>query len=168
MPRNLKTIILWSLVGVNVLIVFAALGGGNGIINGFDGKSLLQNLLLAVRFLIILSGSFVISGGISIIAGAIALLLFRSRQVAARAIKWGLLAWGGCALLSIVIFPICLAAVDADVYPSTRTNDLSRFALYILAFAFLYFCIAIVTLIGAIAGMINGYRSHRILQRSRN
>jgi hypothetical protein len=168
MPRNLKTIILWSLVGVNVIIVFTVLGGGNGISNGFDGKSLLQNLDSAVRFLIILSGSFVVSGGISIIAGAIALLLFRSRQVAARAIKWGLLSWSGCALLSLIIFPAWLAAVDADVYPSTRTNDSSRIALYLLAFAFLYFCIAIGTLIGAIAGMISGYRSHRILQRSRN
>jgi hypothetical protein len=163
MFRNLKNTILWSLVGVNVLIVFTVLGGWNGIISGFDGKSLLQNLQLAVKYsLIILGGSFVGSSGISIIVGAIALLLFRSRQIAKRTILWGLYFWMGGSIVSLL-----LLAMGLFNDPSSPSENENGFVI-VFIFAFFIFIIAIGTLIGAIAGMISGYSSHRILQRSRN
>jgi hypothetical protein len=163
MPRNLKTAILWSLVGVNVMIVFTVLGGWSGIISGFDGRSLLQNLELAIRFsLIILGGSFVVSSGISVTLGAIALLLFRSRQVARRTIQWGLYSWMGGSIVSLLL--LAMGIFNDPSSPSENENGL----VIVVIFAFFIFLIAIGTLIGAIAGMISGYGSHRLLQRSRN
>jgi hypothetical protein len=158
MLRTPKQIVLWLLVGINIVVISMGLG----LFNFKVSLQAFQNLGQFFRTILLLAGtSFIISGGVLGIFGGIIFLISRSRQTAVYVVRYGFSAWVNCGLISLIVVPIALPMIDASVYPPSRVNDSSRIALYIVLLALWQLFMAGATFVGLILGSVRAVKIRR-------
>jgi hypothetical protein len=144
------------MIGINVIAVSVSL---NSQRLDYAPKFIKNVVSTLIRILSLSMFSLIASSVILLVVGGIILLISRSRQIAISAVRSGFLYWSVCGLASVATSFLVLPVLDSAIFPITRTNDASRFSLYLVLMMLWLIMMTGAALVRAITGYINCYRS---------